>query len=342
MKWDFKPIVLDPNRKSDAQRLRLLFRRKPPLTIADTLEDQRAELWESRLLPPNPLNSGAERWVYYPWRNVIVHALAPPLFQELRTSRNRNLITKEEQKKARSSLIAIAGLSVGNTIAAHLMLEGFENMHLADYDSLSLSNLNRLRASIADIGVPKTVLAARQLYEINPYARIMLFTRGIQTLADIERFAVQPRRAALIIDEMDSLELKLALRRVAKKNRIAVISAADNDTNTVINIERFDQEPSRELYHGVLGDVSTEALHAMAKSEKIGIINKMVGEKFITNRMKASLAEVGTTLHTWPQLGGAAAASAAGICFAAKRIILAGDLESGFYSVDFGALFSSA
>lgn len=341
MKENWKPILFNPAHKAHNARLSLLRRSAPKPRVVDTLEDQYAELAETRFSTVLPYSRLSERWIYYPWRHILVHTLAPALFQELRTSRNRNLITQEDQEKLRNSPIAIAGLSVGNTIAGHLILEGFEDLRLADFDTLSLSNLNRLRTSVIDLGIPKTIITARQIYEIHPYVHIDIFSRGIRTKQEIERFATKPRRAALIIDETDSLETKLELRRMAKKERIAVVSAADNDTNAIISIERFDSEPERELYHGVLKGIALDIVDTMTKAEKIGIINKMVGEKFITERMKASLAQVGTTLHTWPQLGGAAAASAAAICYAAKRIILSQNLPSGFYHLDFDTIFTS-
>ena len=38
-------------------------------------------------------------WFYFPWSNRLAHFLPENLHQELRTGRNRNLITKEEQKR---------------------------------------------------------------------------------------------------------------------------------------------------------------------------------------------------------------------------------------------------
>jgi len=51
--------------------------------------------------------------------------------------------------------------------------------HLADFDELSLSNLNRLRAGVHEVGLNKTVIAARQMYEIDPYLEIARFPDGL-------------------------------------------------------------------------------------------------------------------------------------------------------------------
>jgi tRNA A37 threonylcarbamoyladenosine dehydratase len=52
-------------------------------------------------------------------------------------------------------------------------------LKLADFDCLDLSNMNRIRAGIHDLRLPKTVLAARQIFEVDPYMRLTPFTDGL-------------------------------------------------------------------------------------------------------------------------------------------------------------------
>ena len=81
--------------------------------VCDTLEDQLIELLVTRqpALKQNPaaLAEQVEAyvngrdweqcgvWVWYPWRQTMVHVLDQEDFIELRTNRNRNRITREEQ-----------------------------------------------------------------------------------------------------------------------------------------------------------------------------------------------------------------------------------------------------
>src|SRR5262249_50596160 len=89
------------------------------------------------------------RWVYYPWSRKIVHILPPDEFFEVRTNRNRNKITLSEQRLLRERTIGVIGLSVGQSSAVTLALEGVGGrFRLADFDTLSLSNMNRLRAGV--------------------------------------------------------------------------------------------------------------------------------------------------------------------------------------------------
>src|SRR4051812_5861263 len=53
-------------------------------------------------------------WFYFPWSKTLIHYLPESDYLELRTARNRNLITNEEQDKFYNQTVAFAGLSVGS------------------------------------------------------------------------------------------------------------------------------------------------------------------------------------------------------------------------------------
>jgi len=55
-----------------------------------------------------------------------------------------------------------------------------EIIRLADFDTLELSNLNRIPASVLDLGVNKAVVAARRIAEIDPYLRVVVEPTGIR------------------------------------------------------------------------------------------------------------------------------------------------------------------
>jgi len=54
------------------------------------------------------------RWIYFPWNSIIVHYLDDDEHQEIRTARNKNLITRIEQDKFYKFRIGVSGLSVGS------------------------------------------------------------------------------------------------------------------------------------------------------------------------------------------------------------------------------------
>ena len=158
------------------------------------------------------------QWVYLPWaggmtagRGVAVHLLDEELFFELRTARNKNLIIADEQKKYRAAKVGVAGLSVGSLIISSLVVTGGPQvLKIADFDTLAPSNMNRIRASVTDLGVSKIELAARDVYGTDPFAKLYLWDKGV-TESDIATFLTGGSRAGgprldIFIDAMDSLE----------------------------------------------------------------------------------------------------------------------------------------
>jgi len=275
-------------------------------------------------------------WIYFPWKNQLVHFLPENMHTELRTARNRNLITTEEQSIFYNSSIGITGLSVGNNAMAALLHNGgARNMRLADLDVLSGSNINRIRTSFSNIGLKKVTIAAREIYEVNPFADLQLYPDGI-TINNIEEFLLKPTPLNVLIEEMDALYLKIQIRLLARKNRIPVIMATDNGDNIMLDVERFDLNPDYPLLHG---DVPENELLKITKDtpkpEAARIISKWVGPENVAIRMQQSLFELGKTLYSWPQLGTAAFLSGCALSYASRKILLNEPLNSGKYIISF-------
>jgi len=130
-----------------------------------------------------------------------------------------------------------------------------------------------------------------------------------------------------VIDELDNLAVKCLIREQAKKRRIAVVMAADNGDNAVVDIERYDLKPQPEFFHGRMGTVSYDSL---SKLDKFGIgkmITKHVGPENVTERMQQSLTQMGKTIVSWPQLGGAALMNGAAVAYCARKILNGQPLE---------------
>ncbi|HVJ21400.1 MAG TPA: Rv1355c family protein [Polyangiaceae bacterium] len=272
-------------------------------------------------------------WVYYPWSRNLVRILPEDEFRELRTSRNRNKITAEEQAKLRSLRLGIVGLSVGQATAVTLALEEVGGEYLlADFDGLDLSNMNRLRAGVHDIGVNKAVLTARQIFEINPYARIRVFPKGIDE-SNIEEFLVGGRPLDLLFEECDDLAMKIRLRERAREHRIPVLM--ETSDRGLIDVERFDLEPDRPVLHGLIGDVRASTLKGLTTYEKVPIVLQIIGAATLSSRMAASLIDVETTLKTWPQLASHVMLGGALNTDTARRLALGQFQRSGRYYIDF-------
>lgn len=187
----FRPMLFDPSNPTDAPALAALHASPALREVHDRIEDQVAELVQC-LAPgerfgPQALQRAVNdvvagrpntygRWAWYPWSGRLVHVLPEESFRLVRTDRNRDKITREQQHVLLRRRVGVIGLSVGSSAALTCAMEGVGGaFRLADFDRLSLSNLNRLRAGVHEIGLEKSVLCARRMYEIDPYLDIEVF-----------------------------------------------------------------------------------------------------------------------------------------------------------------------
>jgi molybdopterin/thiamine biosynthesis adenylyltransferase len=301
-----------------------LFGVKNPSKVYTPTFKQEFQEYYNNLQKEKPLWQDG-KWVYFPWLSKLVHILNEDDFQLVRTARNKNLINKEEQDKFYNATIAIGGLSVGSSVAFALALQGgAKHLKLADMDRLALSNTNRILSGVDNLGVLKVDMAARMIYQINPYAHVETFPDGIQK-NNIEKFL---DGVDIMIDELDNLAIKYLIREHCAKNRIAIVMAADNGDNAVVDVERYDLDPNTPFFQGRLPGVTFESL---SKLDKFGIgktITQHVGPENVTERMQQSLLEMGKTIVSWPQLGGAALVNGAAVAYCVRKILNKQPLES--------------
>jgi molybdopterin/thiamine biosynthesis adenylyltransferase/nitroreductase len=332
-----RPTLYDLSRPEDEAALEALVAGDRALVVVDTLDEQLRELAATQKRDEAAILDGTQRWrygrwVHYPWSRRLVHLLPPDEFHALRTDRNRHRITADEQAELRRRRIGVVGLSVGRAIAATLALEGVGGtIKLADFDTLSLSNLNRISARLEDIGGNKSVLAARQLAELDPYLEVESFERGLGD-ANLEPFLVGGGKLDLVIEECDDLYTKVRLREVARRYGIPVVMHTTE--GGIVDIERFDREPERALFHGLLPDLDAAALRDLSTKEKVPFVLRILGAERISTRAKASLVEIGETLSTWPQLGSAVTLGGAVVTDVARRLLLGELSASGRFYVE--------
>jgi len=269
------------------------------------------------------------KWVYYQENKKLVHFLDEKEHLELRTSRNRNLITSSEQKIFYNFPVGIAGLSVGSHAALSTVLQGGgKYLKLADMDVVSASNINRLRISFDKIGKYKTDCVAHDIYGLNPYAELTLYREGL-TKDTIKGFFDKGRKIKIVVDAIDSIEMKVALRLEARRRKIPVLMATDNGDGVILDVERYDLNPRAKIWSGRVNEKDLNNIVTMTQVEKAMLINKILGVKNIAPRMLSSTREIGKTLYTWPQIGGAAQLAGVVLAYAIRIIANKLPLKNG-------------
>ena len=206
-------------------------------------------------------------------------------------------------------------------------------MRIADFDSLSIVNLNRLHSSVCDLGRDKAIIAARKIFEINPFQKLQIFKDGITVENRDSFFGKNSSKLTVFVEEMDDIKLKIETRFKARELRIPVVMATDNGDNAMVDVERFDLEPERKLFHGRVSE--TKLMRVTGKptmTEKIKLASTIVGAD-ITPRTRLSLTMVGTKIPAWPQLGNAATLSGVCVSYIVRRIVTGLNMPSGRYEV---------
>ncbi|MCS5488814.1 Rv1355c family protein [Algoriphagus limi] len=347
MENSVQPILLDPKLPRQKEEI-LRLRELPYVVVVDQIESQVKDLIKagspSISFSPEELAKKAKEffqkvdretyglWVYYPWKNHLVHILPEEDFIRIRTIRNNYKITPQEHEFLAGKKIGIVGLSVGQSIALAMALErSCGEMRLADFDTLELSNLNRLKAGVTSLGLEKVVIAAREISEIDPYLNLTLFREGV-TEQNIDDFFTENGKLDLVIDECDSLDMKILLREKAKFYGIPVLM--DTSDRGMLDVERFDLEPNRPIFHGLMGNIDLNSLKNLTTQQKVGIGLKITGTDTLSPRMKASLLEVGQTISSWPQLASAVFLGGASVAHVGRKLLLGDPVKSGRYYVD--------
>jgi hypothetical protein len=266
-------------------------------------------------------------WVFYPWHATLIHIVDEADYATLRAARNEPLITKDEHAKILPLSIAFAGLNVGNPCAVCAALEGAGQnglIKLADFDSLSVTNLNRFRAGLSDLETNKAFITARQIFEINPFANIEMYPKGIAP-ESVDAFLAGPK-VDILVEEIDNLKLKIALREKARDLRIPVIMVTGDGENVILDIERYDLDPTTPMLNGYLSEETKNAIAAVVPGqgtfeERVMLARDFMGEKGeLNDRLYGSFSAVGKTLAGIPQLAESSFCRGAVIAHAIRMI----------------------
>ncbi|HEY1064409.1 MAG TPA: ThiF family adenylyltransferase [Candidatus Saccharimonadales bacterium] len=353
--WE-QPLFFNLQEEADRTRLEALFESGTVRSVLDEIDLAIAELFDIH----NPslkdtktdeqvasfahsLTGGATdtygNWVYFPWSGDLVHFPPEADYRLLRTARNRNLITQDEQQELAKGSVLIVGLSVGSNAVEMLLSESIGGTYiLVDMDIIEPTNLNRIKLAYQQVGVHKVDAVAKRVSEIDPYVRQVHYREGLNEENLAEIFATH--QPDLIIDEMDDLSMKIKLRQAAANHKKAVLMATDDGENAILDIERYDENDGQQMFEGRLSDeILDKVLNGELSRPEIGMIigKHFVGADLVPLRMFESLREVGKTLPSWPQLAGAATLSGVSLAYAAKKILLQQPLKPGRHMFDLDA-----
>lgn len=343
---EYHPVIFDLSETHHAEELGRLYEEGRVVSVIDDISGQKGEY--GIIMNPERMKSASQhetariqstedvsegRWIYYPWRHTLVHCIPEDMYHTVRLARNRELITSEEQTVLQKARICVLGLNVGYAGAMVCALEGIGSyFDLVDLDTLSVTNLNRFPAGLCDIGVNKAVLAARHMYELDPYLNITVHTKGLHH-NESKDFLVN-NKPDILIEEVDDLKLKIHVRKIAKELKIPVVMVTGNGPNIILDIERYDIEDVKML-NGLL-DSSVQGTIEKQEGrfsfdEHVALARDFIGKKWLTERLQESFEKVGSTLAGIPQLGETTFLRGATLGYITRQILLKAPVPSGRY-----------
>lgn len=345
----YSPLFYNLGQKGDELSFNTLIKNNQYIQVFDEIDSQLRELIKLRhpklKLSEEELDEKIRQhigdinkdkygiWVFYPWLNKIVHLLGKDEFIEVRTNRNQYKITPDEEEILASKKIGIIGLSVGKAIATTIAMERIcGELVLADFDLIELSNLNRIQTGVYNFNVKKTVVAAREIAEFDPFLKVSCLHDGL-TEKNANVFFTQGGKLDICIEVCDGLTTKIFARQKAKELRIPVVMNSSDRGTT--DVERYDLNPEMPILHGLIDHLDlTLVKEAKTNEEKIPYLLPMLGLETSSERLKASMLEIEQTITTWPQLA-SGVIFGGGICTdVCRRILLGQFTKSGRYFVD--------
>lgn len=124
-------------------------------------------------------------------------------------------------KQSRALIVGLGGL--GSPVALYLAAAGVGELHLADFDTLDLTNLQRQIAhTTARVGQPKASSAAQAIHDLNPEIQV----HCIQQRADAALLDELVAQATVVLDCCDNYRTRQAVNAACVRHRVPLVAGA--------------------------------------------------------------------------------------------------------------------
>ena len=149
-------------------------------------------------------------------------------------SRQMSIVTRSEQERFKDAKITVIGCGgIGGETIEMLARMGIGELILVDKDAYDLSNLNRQTlATINDLGLVKSEVAAEKVRLINPYVKTTTFNEHIDQ-TNIDKVIAD---SDIVIDALDNVLTRVIVSRKAKEKGIPYIHGAIHGTMGQITV----------------------------------------------------------------------------------------------------------
>ncbi|KAF1371100.1 molybdopterin-synthase adenylyltransferase MoeB [Yokenella regensburgei] len=178
---------------------------------------------------------------------------------------------QEALKAARVLVVGLGGL--GCAAAQYLAASGVGEMTLLDFDTVSLSNLQRQTLhSDATLGKPKVDSARASLARINPHVQL----HTINALLDDDALAAQIAAHSLVLDCTDNVAIRNQLNAHCFRHKIPLVSGAAIRMEGQISV--FTWQPGDACYRclsRLFGENALTCVEAGVMAPLVGVIGSL-------------------------------------------------------------------
>ena len=207
--------------------------------------------------------------------------------EELRYKRQIILksIDFDGQEKLKASKMLVVGLGgLGCAASQYLVAAGVGNLTLLDFDTVSLSNLQRqVLHCDARLNMPKVESAKIALEQINPHINI----ETINAKLDEEKLAEIIPHFDIVLDCTDNVEIRNQLDRQCNHAKIPLISGAAIRMEGQVSV--FTYEPNTPTYRDLsklFGQNILSCVEAGVLAPIVGIVGTIQALEAIKVRLK--------------------------------------------------------
>ena len=218
-------------------------------------------------------------------------------------SRQMSIVTRSEQQRFKDAKITIIGCGgIGGETIEMLARMGIGELVLVDKDAYDLSNLNRQTlATINDLGLVKSEVAAEKVRIINPYVKTTTFNEHVDQ-KNIDKVIGD---SDIVIDALDNVLTRVIVSRKAKERGIPYIHGAIHGTMGQITVFLPNSDKTYEEMFNLpsvgkeLNDETIEALKNVTSGvppvigptpNLIGCLEAIEAYKIITGVGKVTVA----------------------------------------------------
>jgi len=207
---------------------------------------------------------------------------------------NRQIVLKaidfDGQEKLKDSKMLIVGLGgLGCAASQYLTVAGVGHLTLLDFDTVSLSNLQRqVLHDDSRLDMPKVESAKLSLQRLNPHIQI----NTLNGLLGEEKLTEVISHFDVVLDCTDNVETRNQLDIACRKNKVPLVSGAAIRMEGQVSVFTYEAEtPTYQTLSRLFGENALSCMEAGVLAPIVGIVGSIQALEAIKVRLK-----IGTNL----------------------------------------------